>query len=166
MRNTGKGFVDVSATAGPAFNTAIVARGAAFGDLNNDGQIDVVIGVLDSAPVILRNDGTKNHWLGIRLIGAKSNHDGIGSRVLVTDSSGRRQIFDVTTTGSYLSANDARILAGLGTATAVRSIEVRWPSGRVQTLSNPAVDRYLTIMERDAANANRQWFGNHRRSPG
>src|SRR6266566_2261412 len=155
MRNMGKGFVDVSATAGPAFNLPIVARGAAFGDLNNDGQMDIVLGVLNDSPVILRNNGTKNHWLGIRLVGSKSNRDGIGARVTITDSSGRKQIFDVSTAGSYLSANDARILAGLGTATAVRSIEVRWPSGRVQTLSNPAVDRYLTIMERDAANANR-----------
>jgi hypothetical protein len=152
MRNNGKGFVDVSAGAGAAFNVPIVARGAAFGDLNNDGQIDVVLGVLDAAPVILRNDGTKNHWLGIRLVGAKSNRDGIGARVLVTDNTGRRQIFDVSTAGSYLSSSDPRILAGLGTATGVRSVEIHWPSGRMQTISNPEIDRYLTINERDAAN--------------
>lgn len=152
MRNNGKGFVDVSATAGAAFKVPIVARGAAFGDLNNDGQVDVVLGVLDNAPVILHNDGTKNHWLGIRLVGAKSNRDGLGARVLVTDSGGRRLIFDVSTAGSYLSSNDSRIIAGLGTATGVRTVAVRWPSGRVQTISNPEIDRYATISERDAAN--------------
>jgi len=152
MRNTGKGFVDVSATAGPAFNLPIVARGAAFGDLNNDGQIDVVLGVLNGAPVILRNDGTRNHWLGMRLVGVKSNRDGIGARVTITENGGRRQIFDVSTAGSYLSANDPRVIAGLGAATGVRSIEVRWPSGRVQMVSNVEMDRYIAIKERDAAN--------------
>ena len=148
MRNTGKGFVDVSATAGSAFSAALVARGAAFGDLNNDGQVDIVLSVLGSGPVILRNDGTKNHWLGLRLVGGKSNRDGLGARVLVTDTSGRRQIFDVSTAGSYLSANDPRIISGLGAAGGVRSVEVHWPSGRVQMLSNPEVDRYLIVNER------------------
>ena len=150
MRNTGKGFVNVSATAGPAFQMPIVARGAAFGDLNNDGQIDIVVGVLNGAPVILRNEGTKNHWLGILLVGLKSNCEGIGARVVVTDAAGRKQIFDVSTAGSYLSANDPRVLAGLGTATGVRTVEVRWPSGRAQVVSNPDLDRYLTVNERDA----------------
>jgi len=153
MRNTGKGFVNVSGTAGPAFNTPIVARGAAFGDLNNDGQIDIVIGELNGAPLILRNDGTKNHWLGIRLIGTKSNRDGIGARIIVTDNSGRRQIFDVSAAGSYLSANDFRVVAGLGAATGVRLVEIHWPSGRTQTIENPEADRYLTINERDVKEA-------------
>jgi hypothetical protein len=150
MRNTGKGFINVSATAGPAFQIPFVGRGAAFGDLNNDGQIDVVMGVLNGAPVILRNGGTKNHWLGIRLVGLKSNRDGLGARVVVTDAAGRKQIFDVSTAGSYLSANDPRIIAGLGTAAGVRTVEVRWPSGRAQLVSNPDIDRYLTIKELDA----------------
>ncbi len=153
IRNTGKGFVNVSGTAGPAFNTPIVARGAAFGDLNNDGQIDIVVGELNGAPLILRNDGTKNHWLGIRLIGTKSNRDGIGARIIVTDNSGRRQIFDVSAAGSYLSANDSRVVAGLGAATGVRLVEIHWPSGRTQTIENPEADRYLTISERDVKEA-------------
>ena len=147
MRNTGKGFVDVSATAGAAFNLPIVARGAAFGDLNNDGQIDVVLGVLNDSPVILRNNGTRNHWLGMRLVGTKSNRDGIGARVIVLDSSGRKQIFDSSTAGSYLSANDPRIVAGLGSAATIQHVEVHWPSGAVQTISGPESDRYLTIVE-------------------
>lgn len=149
MRNTGKGFVDVSASAGPAFMIPIVARGAAVGDLNNDGQVDIVLGILNGSPIVLRNDGTKNHWLGIKLVGSKSNRAGIGARVAVTDSSGRRQIFDVSTAGSYLSSSDPRIIAGLG-ANAVKTVEVRWPSGAVQTMAQPEIDRYITISESDA----------------
>ena len=140
MRNTGKGFVNISATAGPAFNTGVAARGAAFGDLNNDGQIDAVIAVLDDAPVILRNQGTTNHWLGIALVGR-----GIGARVTVTSLSGQKQIYDVGTAGSYLSSNDPRIVVGLGNARGVRSIEVKWPSGRVQSIPNPGIDKYIRI---------------------
>jgi hypothetical protein len=150
MRNTRKGFVNVSATAGPAFDVPITGRGAAFGDLNNDGQIDVVIGTLNDAPLILRNNGSRNHWLGIQLEGSKSNRQGIGARVKVTDSNRRAQVFDVSTAGSYLSANDARIIAGFGTAGAIKSIEVNWPSGTKQVISDAAIDRYLTIKEREA----------------
>ncbi len=150
MLNTGKGFVNVSATAGRAFSTSLAARGAAFGDINNDGQIDIVMSTLDGAPVILRNEGTKNHWLGLSLIGSKSNRNGIGARVTVTDSAGKKQIFDVNTTGSYLSANDPRLIVGLGAATGVQSVKVQWPSRRVQLIAGPAVDRYLRISERDA----------------
>lgn len=147
MTNTGKGFVNVSATAGAAFNVPVAARGAAFGDLNNDGQIDAVVSVLDDAPVILRNAGTPHHWLGISLTGTKSNRNGIGARVTVTDIMGKKQIFDVGTAGSYLSSNDPRILVGLGNAKAVRSVEVRWPSGKVQTIPAPAIDRYFRVTE-------------------
>ena len=147
MRNTGKSFVNISATAGAAFNAPLAARGAAIGDLNNDGQLDAVVAVLDAAPVILRNNGTANHWLGVTLVGSKSNRSGIGARVTITNMTGQKQIFDVTTAGSYLSSSDPRIVAGLGTAKAVKSVEVRWPSGRVQTIANPPVDRYMKINE-------------------
>ena len=142
MRNTGKGFVNISATAGAAFSTGVAARGAAFGDLNNDGQIDAVIAVLDDGPVILRNQGTMNHWLGITLSG-----HAIGARVTVTSVSGQKQIFDVTAAGSYLSSNDPRIVVGLGNSRGVRSIEVKWPSGKVQTIMNPAIDKYIRVEE-------------------
>jgi hypothetical protein len=149
MLNTGKGFVNVSATAGPVFSSSLTGRGAAFGDLNNDGQIDIVIASLDGAPVLLRNNGTKNHWLGLSLVGSKSNRNGIGARITVTDSGGRKQIFDANTSGSYLSSNDPRIVVGLGTST-VRRVEVSWPSGIVQVINEPQLDRYLLINEQNA----------------
>lgn len=147
MRNTGKGFVNISATAGAPFNAPLAARGAAIGDLNNDGQPDAVVAVLDAAPVILRNNATANHWLGISLAGSKSNRNGIGARVTVTGAAGQKQIFDAGTAGSYLSSSDPRIVVGLGSARSVKSIEVRWPSGRVQNIANPGIDRYLRINE-------------------
>lgn len=148
MRNTGKGFVNVTATAGTAFSSPVVGRGAAFGDLNNDGRLDAVVAVLDEPPLILRNAGTPNHWLGILLTGSKSNRSAAGARVTVTTVAGQKQIFDAGTGGSYLSSNDPRIVAGLGNSRGVRSVEVRWPSGRVQTISNPAIDQYLRLTEK------------------
>jgi hypothetical protein len=147
MLNTPKGFLNVSATAGRIFNTPITGRGAAFGDINNDGQLDVVICRIEGAPVVLRNRGTKNHWLGLSLVGTTSSRDGIGARVTVTDSVGRKQIFDASTSGSYLSSNDPRLVVGLGRATKVQSVKVQWPSGRVQLVNNPAIDRYVVIRE-------------------
>ena len=110
----------------------------------------MVVTVLNDAPLILRNNGTKNNWLGIQLVGSKSNRQGIGARVLIIDSEDRRQIFDVSSAGSYLSANDPRIVAGLGAASGIKSIEVNWPGGQKQIVSIPAIDRYVTINERDA----------------
>jgi hypothetical protein len=151
MLNTGKGFVNVSASAGVAFNLPQAARGAAFGDIDNDGDTDIVLVTLDGGPVILRNEGTRNHWLGLSLVGDKSNRNGIGARISVTDAGGRKQFFECASGGSYLSSNDPRVLVGLGAATAVRQLEIRWPGNRVQRITNPQIDRYLTINERDAA---------------
>jgi hypothetical protein len=148
MRNTGKAFVDTSLSAGQTFNVPLAARGAAVGDLNNDGWPDIVIAALDAAPIILRNNGAKNHWLGLTLTGTKSNRNGLGARVIVTDQTGRKRIYDVTTGGSYLSSSDQRVLMGLGAATGVRSIEIRWPSKRIQLIENPSIDRYHTITEK------------------
>jgi hypothetical protein len=129
----------------------LAARGAAFGDINNDGQTDVVLAQTDGPPVILRNNGTKNHWLGLALVGPKGNRQALGARIVVIDSAGGRQVFDVTTAGSYLSSNDPRVVAGLGTKTGVRSVEVRWPDGRTQTIDNPRIDKYLTVTEKSGS---------------
>jgi hypothetical protein len=151
MLNTGKGFVNASVSAGPSFSNVLAGRGVAFGDLNNDGLTDVVIATLDGAPVVLRNDGAKNgaknHWLGLSLIGSKSNRNGIGARITVTDSAGKKQIFDANTSGSYLASNDPRIVVGLGAAASVRRVDVNWPSGIVQVVTEPQLDRYLVINE-------------------
>ena len=146
MRNNGKGFVNVSASAG--LNVPLAARGAAFGDIDNDGDTDVVLAETDGPPVILRNNGTKNHWLGLALSGAKGNRQALGARLTVSDSSGGRQIFDVTAAGSYLSSNDPRVVVGLGSKTGVRSVEVRWPDGQTQTVQSPAIDQYLSVKEK------------------
>jgi hypothetical protein len=145
LRNTGRGFVNVSASAGLA--QPFAARGAAFGDIDNDGDTDVVLGQTDGPAVILRNNGTKNHWLGLSLSGTKGNRQGLGARVSVTDSSGAKQVFDVTASGSYLSSNDPRLVVGLGGKSAVRTVEIRWPDGKTQTLSSPQSDAYQTIRE-------------------
>ena len=153
MRNTGKSFVNVSATAGAPFKNPIAARGAAFGDLNNDGQLDIVVGVLDSSPLVLRNTGTRNHWIGVALTGSRSNRQGLGARVIVTDNSGKKQFFEVTTAGSYISSNDPRILVGLGPAKSVRSVEVRWPSGAVSRLGPVDANTAMWVREAAARNA-------------
>lgn len=147
MRNTAKGFQDISHGAGEAFTRDLSARGLAVGDLDNDGDMDVVIAQTDGAPVILKNNGTKNRWLGLDLRGEKSAPMGEGARVIVTDDKGGRQIFDVSCSGSYLSSNDSRLIVGLGTASA-KSIEIRWSSGKAQKLENPEVDRYHLVKEK------------------
>lgn len=149
LRNTGKNFVSVSGSAGASFNTPVAGRGAAFGDIDNDGDVDVVIGILDGAPLILRNNGTKNHWLGLSLVGTRSNRNGFGSRLTITDVNGRKRIFEVTASGSYLSSNDPRLLIGLGAVTVVKRIEIKWTRGETQVIENPAIDRYHIIKEYD-----------------
>ena len=148
MRNTPRGFQNISFAAGKAFQQDFSARGMAVGDLDNDGDIDIVISQTDGTPLILRNDGTKNHWLGIDLRGEKSAPNGEGSRIIVTDANNKKQIFDVSGAGSYISANDSRIIVGLGEVSAVKSIEVHWTSGKIQTIVSPKTDNYLTIKEK------------------
>ncbi|MCA1620101.1 MAG: CRTAC1 family protein [Acidobacteria bacterium] len=145
LRNTGRAFVNVSASAGLA--RPLAARGAAFGDIDNDGDTDAVVAQTDGAALVLRNSGAKNRWLGLSLAGARGNRQGLGARVTVTDSGGARQVFDVTASGSYLSSNDTRLLVGLGSKTGVRTVEVRWPGGKAQTLNSPALDTYHTVRE-------------------
>jgi hypothetical protein len=145
LRNTGKMFVNVSESAG--LKLPLAARGAAFGDLDNDGDTDVVLAQTNGPALVLRNSGTKSHWLGLALAAAGGNRQGLGARVVVTDAAGARQVFDVTGAGSYLSTNDTRLLVGLGSRAGVRSVEVRWPGGKVQSLNSPAIDTYHIVRE-------------------
>ena len=140
-------FVNVSASAGEPFNIPLAARGAASGDLDNDGDPDLVINALNGPPVVFKNNGTKNHWIGLSLRGKKSNRLALGARVSIVDDRGGRTIFDVTTSSSYLSANDPRIIAGLGAVGAVSSLQIQWPSGVTQRLSKLPVDRYHNVEE-------------------
>ena len=135
-----------AASAGEPFNIPLAARGAASGDLDNDGDTDFVINTLNEPPVVLLNNGTKNHWIGLSLRGKKSNRLGLSARVSVVDDRGARTIFDVTTSSSYLSANDPRIIAGLGAAS-VSSVQIQWPSGVTQRISIIPLDRYHHIEE-------------------
>ena len=148
MRNTGKGFFDISATAGAPFKNRIAARGAAFGDIDNDGDTDIIIGVTDGAPVILRNDGTRNNWIGFELTGARANTTALGARITVTDATGRRQIADISNAGSYLASNDGRALFGIGMAASIRSVEIRWMGGKTQMLTATGINRYHKIAEK------------------
>jgi len=106
-----------------------------------------VVSCLDGKPMVLRNRGSPNHWLTVNTIGAVSNRDGIGARLHLVSASGANQYSTVTTGGSYFSASDKRVHFGLGTEKAVRSLEIAWPSGIVQKVENPPIDRILTVRE-------------------
>ncbi|MFZ0744496.1 MAG: CRTAC1 family protein [Terracidiphilus sp.] len=141
-------FELVPAVEGSGLAQVCVGRGAAFGDLFNNGKIDVVINNLDGAPVLLRNvNPDHNHWVSFSLIGGPgSPRDAVGATVYLT-AGGIRQRGDVLSGGSYLSSNDMRVHFGLGEAARVDAVEIHWPSGKKQTVTLPAVDRIYTITE-------------------
>lgn len=141
-------FELVPAVEGSGLAKSGVGRGAAFGDLFNNGKIDVVINNLDGAPFLLRNvNADHNHWVELKLIGGRgSPRDAVGATVYLT-AGGIRQRADVLSGGSYLSSNDMRVHFGLGDAAKVDSLEIHWPSGKLETVPLPAVDRILTIEE-------------------
>ncbi len=146
-RNTGKRFVDVSGQSGAVFQQAWAGRGMAVGDLDNDGRIDAVVTTNDGPAYILHNETpTTNHWLAVALTGHRSNRDGIGAEVRVTTSMGTQSV-TVSSAGSYLSSNDKRAHFGLGKDTAASFVEVHWPSGIVQKLTNVKGDRILKVEE-------------------
>ena len=122
-------------------STAVAGRGVAFGDLNQDGSIDVVMNVLGGRPEFFYNQSHGAHWLTLTLVGTQSNRDGIGARVVVNG-----QTQNVTTAGSYLSASDKRVHFGLGTATTA-NVEITWPSGEQQVLKDVGADQLLTVRE-------------------
>jgi hypothetical protein len=125
----------------PGTHAVVAGRGAAFGDLNNDGYMDVVTTVLGGPPQVFINRGGSNHWLTISLRGTRSNRDGLGARVRVN-----QQTRFATTSGSYESANDKRLHFGLGPAKSAK-VEVFWPSGTHQVLNDVAADQFLEIRE-------------------
>src|SRR3989440_6616654 len=149
FHNTGKGFQNVSAQSGPVFAKPLSARGMAIGDFNNDGAIDVLVAVNDSAPVLLRNNiGNQNHWLGVKLVGKKSNPDAIGARITYQAADLKRSRTRVGG-GSFLSSHDPRIVLGIGKRSRIDWLEIKWPqpSGAVERFTELPIDRYITIVE-------------------
>jgi hypothetical protein len=153
FRNARDGkFEDVSATAGPFFSARTqvksVGRGAAFADYDNDGKMDAFLVNLGGAGVLLRNTSPNaGHWIGVHLVGRKSNRDGIGSRIELI-AGGVRQQRERTAGSGYLSQDDGRVHFGLGGATVVDRLTVTWPSGTVQTLEKVPTGRVITIEEK------------------
>ena len=148
LKRNGKKFQDVSPASGDVFQQVWASRGASFGDLDNDGDIDVVVSNCNGPAYVIRNEGgNRNHWIGLELQGKKSNRDGIGARVKLVLASGKAQYNLATTTASYLSAIDRRVFFGLGTEAKIKELEILWPSGVKQLVSNPAIDQYVMIVE-------------------
>jgi enediyne biosynthesis protein E4 len=142
----GKNFVDVAAQMGAAFDAPRVARGAAYGDINNDGAPDIVMTTNGGPAQLFLNEGATNHALRIRLVGTKSNRDGIGSVVWVqSNTTSQKQM--LTSGSSYLSASELVLTFGLGTSARANIIEIHWPSGAVTRLTNVRADQILTIRE-------------------
>ena len=148
FQNAGGRFQNVSGESGPVFAKSFSARGLALGDFNNDGAVDALVAVNDGAPILLRNNiGKQNHWLGLRLVGTKSNRDAVGARVTYQVGDRKRSRMKVGG-GSYLSAHDPRLVLGLGKQTKLEWLEVKWPlPGGVERFTNLPVDRYITIVE-------------------
>jgi hypothetical protein len=148
FRNLGNlTFADVSATAGQSFLAPAPHRGAAFGDFNNDGKVDIVVTVLNGSPELLMNrTDNHNHWIILKLVGVKDNRDGLGTKVKITTTLGS-QYNEATTAVGYNSSSDKRVHFGLGDAALIDKIELSWPTGVKQTLTNVKVDQVLTITE-------------------
>ena len=149
FRNLGKAkFEEVSTDAGEDFQHEGAHRGAAFGDLDNDGQIDAVVTVLGGNVKLFHNVSARtNHWILLKLVGTKSNRMGIGAQVRIDTGDGASQWNEATTAVGYASASDSRVHFGLGPNRLIKEIEIRWPSGIRQTLHGVAADQILTVEE-------------------
>jgi enediyne biosynthesis protein E4 len=140
-------FSDISASAGTGITTAASSRGLAVGDLWNDGKLSAVISNMNAAPSLLVNQiRTSNHWIAIHTVGTKSNRDGIGARISIRTAT-RTLVDEVRSGSSYISNNDMRVHFGLGSASKIEWVEIRWPSGLVERFANLAVDTIQTVKE-------------------
>jgi enediyne biosynthesis protein E4 len=149
FQNTGNGLKNISSESGPIFSQPLAARGMALGDFDNDGSVDVLVAVNNGAPVLLRNNaGTNNRWLGLKLVGKKSNPDAIGARISY-QAGDLKQTRVKVGGGSYLSSHDPRIVLGLAQHEKLDWLEIKWPqpSGLVQRFTDLPINRYITIGE-------------------
>jgi hypothetical protein len=163
FRNAGNGrFREVGREAGAALQAEKSSRGAAFGDYDNDGDVDILVAELYDQPTLLRNDTTGGHWVTLRLegsatgltttperrgnVGTRSNRDAIGAKVTIV-AGGRRQVAEVRSGGSYMSHNDMRVHVGLDEAPRIDRLEIRWPSGATETAKGLAADRFYLVRE-------------------
>lgn len=146
--NLGDGnFCDASQQAGPALQEPRVARGLAVGDLFNDGNMDLVVENLVGSPTILRNHGILGrHWVSFELAGTKSNRLALGARLKIV-AGGMTQTEEIHSGGSYLSQNDIRVHFGLDKATEIESLEIRWPSGKLETIKHLKADNFYSVLE-------------------
>jgi hypothetical protein len=152
FRNTGNGrFVEIIDQAGPSFQLLEVSRGAAFGDVDNDGDTDALV-TNNNGPVrlLLNQLGNRNHWLGLRVV-TRNGRDALGAQVDIVIKKNQILRRRVRTDGSYLSANDPRVLVGLGNIGQVEAVRVRWPDGSTGEWKAPLVDRYMTLKEGTSA---------------
>lgn len=161
-QNLGNGrFKDVTAQTGPGAVTPKSSRGAAFGDFDNDGDVDVLVMNMNEPPSLLRNEylirrgGQTNNWLHVKLIGTKSNRSAIGARVQVRDG-GRLQVQEVTSQSSYYSHNELRLHFGMGTSQKAAQIEVRWPNGQTEIVKDIAVNQTVRIKEGSGVETSRK----------
>ncbi len=144
-------FVDVSPSSGDVFRETWASRGAAFGDLDNDGDLDVVVTTCDGSAYLLRNEGgNRNRWIGVELHGTKANRQGLGAEIVLVAQSDRRHYNTSTTAGSYFSASDHRVFFGLGQETGVRELRIRWPGGKEQVVTNPPLNQVVQVTEAPA----------------
>src|ERR1700759_4873761 len=149
FHSDGKTLHNVSAESGPIFEKRFSARGLAIGDFDNDGALDVLVSVNDSAPLLLRNTAAKdNHWLGVGLVGRKSNRDAIGARITYQTGDLKRSRTKVGG-GSFLSSHDPRVVLGIGKRTKIDWLEVKWPEpgGTTERFTDVPTNRYITIVE-------------------
>ena len=142
----GRQFRDITNEVGGGLLIEKSSRGAAFGDYDNDGRIDVIVTNMNDRPTLLHNESAGGHWATFRLIGVRSNRDAIGAKVFVT-AGGKRQMVEVRSGGSYASHNDLRAHVGLGDAARIDRVEIRWPSGAMDTLNGLAADRFYVVRE-------------------
>jgi hypothetical protein len=147
LRNVWPLFVDVLKGSGPVFGRPLAARGAAFDYLANDGLLDVAMNCNEQPAILLEMATSSNHWLIVDAVGTRSNRDGIGAQLRLVTEDGKEQYGLVSAAGSYLSASDRRVHFGLGNKNVAKRLEIHWPSGLAQTLTNVKADQILVLRE-------------------